>query len=160
MTAVSAFSLAARLQERGKIAALPELGDPQRHRADARLPDPLPIAVALIDAAGRALAVAGASELFHLQLHHAAGDEGDHLSEEIGVGALLNELLEGDPVDGHGIRLSVGSCWQTEPTLSRTMTAPTWGPGLWTARAIGGSIRPHYRRPTPPPGTPICPMAI
>ena len=36
--------------------------------------------------------------------------------EEIGVGALLIEVLEGDPVDGHGIRLSVGSHWQTEPT--------------------------------------------
>jgi hypothetical protein len=76
----------------------------------------LSTAVALIDAGGRTLAVAGAGQTFHLQFHHAAGDEGDHLPEEIGVGALLNQLLEGDPVDGHGIRLSVGSRWQTEPT--------------------------------------------
>jgi hypothetical protein len=40
----------------------------------------------------RALAVGGAGEAFHLQLHHAAGDEGNHLPEEIGVGALLNQL--------------------------------------------------------------------
>jgi hypothetical protein len=60
--------------------------------------------------------MAGAGEAFHLQLHHAAGDEGNHLPEEIGIRALLNQLFEDDPVYGHGIRLSVGSRWQTEPT--------------------------------------------
>jgi hypothetical protein len=52
-----------------------------------------------------------------------AKDERDFLREQIDrkdktIDALieLNQLLEGDPVDGHGIRLSVGSRWRTEPT--------------------------------------------
>ena len=49
---------AARLQEGREVAALPELGDLQRHRAGACLPGPLAIAVAMVDARGRALAVA------------------------------------------------------------------------------------------------------
>ena len=37
-----------------------------------------------------------AREAVDLHLHHAAGDEGDHLPEEIGVGALLNELFQSE----------------------------------------------------------------
>jgi len=100
----------------GKNEPDPELRDAQLDGPGAGLPVAIAVAVALVDARGRALAVAGAGQPFHLQFHHAGSDEGDHLPEEVGVGALLNQLFEGDPVDGHGIRRSVGSRWQTEPT--------------------------------------------
>ena len=93
---------ASRLQERGEIAAFPELRDLQLDRADARLPGPLAIAIAMIGTRGRALAVRRPGQALHLHVHHAVGDVGHHLPEEIVVRTLLNEGLQGHSVDRHG----------------------------------------------------------
>ena len=100
----------ARLQESRKVAALAQSRDGEVNSADARLPGPLAVAVAMVDTRGRALAVPGASEALDLHVHHAVGDVGHHLPEEIVMPkacfqhdrALLNEGLQGHPVDRHG----------------------------------------------------------
>ena len=125
---------APRLQEGWKVRALPELRDGELDRPGARLPGALAIAVALIDALRRAFAMGGADEAFDVHVHHAVGEEGDHLPEEIGVRALFNELFQDDPVDGHGIRLSVCPSSAPRTNLSRPMTASSRGPG-----AVDGS---------------------
>jgi hypothetical protein len=91
-----------RLQEGREVAALPEPGDLQIDRASARLPAALTIAVAMGDACRRPLAMRGSGQALHLQGHHAVGHIAHHLPEEIVVGALLNERLQGHSVDRHG----------------------------------------------------------
>src|SRR3970282_267625 len=80
-----------------------------RDRPRPRLPRPLAIAVAMVRPLGGPLAMSSASEALDLEIHHAVDDKRHHLPEEIGVGALLNQVSQEHSVDGHGIRLSVGS---------------------------------------------------
>src|SRR5438045_9571757 len=79
------------------------------------------IAVALVRSLRRPLAVSRAREAFDLDVHHARGDEGQHLPEEILIGALLKRLLHCHSVDGHGIRFLSVRVWEPEPTASRPM---------------------------------------
>jgi hypothetical protein len=69
-----------RLQETRKVAALPELGNAQLDRPGARLPDPIAVAIALHLPSRGALAIAGAGQALHLELHQALGGETDHLA--------------------------------------------------------------------------------
>ena len=71
----------ARLQEAREVAALPELGDAQLDRAGARLPHPVAVAVALRQPLRRALAIAGAGQALHLELHQPLGGKADHLAQ-------------------------------------------------------------------------------
>jgi hypothetical protein len=121
-----------RLQETRKVAALPELGNAQLDRPGAGLPAAgsqgrppevaperraIAIAVALRQPARRTLAIAGAGQALHLELHQALGGKADHLTQEIGVGALLQELAQGDAVIGHrGGPRSVVAGQQPNPT--------------------------------------------
>jgi hypothetical protein len=109
------------LQEAWKVAALPELGDAQLDRPGAGLPDPVAIAVALCQPVRRALAVRRAGQALHLERHQALGSKADHLAQEIGVGALLQQLAKGDPVVGHrgGLRSGVAARNPTLPELPR-----------------------------------------
>lgn len=82
--------------------------------------------------------MAGTREALDVEIHHAVDDERHHLPEEIGVGALLNEVFQSHPVDGHGIRvLSVRVC-KPEQTVSRLMTDLQ---GLWTTGTRSGCPR-------------------
>jgi hypothetical protein len=55
--------------------------------------------------------VPSSGQALHLELHQALGGKADHLAQEIGVAALLNELTKGDPVVGHrgGLRSGVAA---------------------------------------------------
>ena len=62
-------------------------------------------------------AIAGAGQGLHLEFHQPLGGKADHLAQEIGVAALLNELAKRDPVVGHrGGLLAVVAGQQTNPT--------------------------------------------
>ena len=63
-------------QEAGEIGALPELRDLQFDRPGPGLPDPIAVAVAVVDALRRALAMAGAGQA--LDLHRALSGKADH----------------------------------------------------------------------------------
>src|SRR5512138_2463998 len=95
--------------------------------------------------------------VLHLQVHHAVGDVGHHLPEEIVVGALLNERLQGHSVDRHGSLSWLRQVSQPEPTSIRTMTASppaplwtTWGKGFKGRRSPAGLRPPSAQRPTLP----------
>ena len=60
---------APRLQEHREVAAPAQLWDTQLDRPGAGLPDPLPVAVAVIDAVRAALAVRGTRQTFDFELH-------------------------------------------------------------------------------------------
>jgi hypothetical protein len=115
MTAVSAFS---RFQEAGKIRALAQLRDAQLNGAGPGLPIPLAIAVALGQALGALLAIAGPGQATHLQLHQALGRKADHLAQEIGIGALLQESPQVHHLVGHLWSLVQVGC--RNPTLPGT----------------------------------------
>jgi len=109
---------APRLQEGREVGALAQLGDAQIDGAGPRLPGPLAVAVALGQPLVTAFAVAGTGQRLDLQLHQALGGKADHLAQEVGVGALPNQLLKSDPVLGHRVtpsRLMVVK----QPQLSR-----------------------------------------
>ena len=104
------------LQEAREVAPLPQLRDPQRYRAGARLPAALAVAVAMGDPLRRTLAMGGAGQPFHLQLHQTLGREADHLAQQIGVGALLQRPAQGHHVIGHrGSSSGSGSRCTTQP---------------------------------------------
>jgi hypothetical protein len=144
----------ARLQEAWEVAALPELGDAQLDRPGARLPNAIAVAVALRQPLRRALAIAGAGQALYLEFHQAFGGEADHLAQEIGVGALLQQLAKGDAVVGHrrGLRSAVAG---RNPTLPEI---PRWPPAVdsWPAyaRCVAVAAAGHLpTAPTPPTGT-------
>ena len=122
----------ARLQEAREVAALPELGDAQLHRPGAGLPDPVAIAVALRQPVRRPLAIVGAGQALHLELHQALGGKADHLAQEIGVGALLQSsrraMLSSVIVVVSGLGLLVA----TQPYRRSRDGHPLWIAGLPT----------------------------
>jgi hypothetical protein len=91
----------AGLQKAREVGAAPELRNPQLDSAGSGLPVALAVAVALVHPLGAAFAMGGAAQAIALQLHQALGGEADHLAEEGGVRALLQELPKGNPVVGH-----------------------------------------------------------
>jgi len=95
------LSQATRLQESREIAAFPQLGDAQLHRAGAGLPQPVAVTVAMGNPLRTALAMGGAGQPLDLQLHQALGGEADHLAQEIGVGALFQKGTKSHHLVGH-----------------------------------------------------------
>ena len=77
------------LQEAREVGTLPQLGDLQLDSPSPGLPDPVAVAVAMVYAIRRALAVAGADQALDFQFHQALGGEADHLAQQIGVGTLF-----------------------------------------------------------------------
>jgi hypothetical protein len=96
-----------RLQEGREIAALAQLRDAQLDRPGARLPDPIAIAVALVDPIQAALAVRRAGRALDVQLHQPLRGKSHHLAQQLGVRALLQKSSQGHHVLGH--RGSFGS---------------------------------------------------
>jgi len=92
-----ARQLSPRRQSSGKASgAKPRQPSIRAHFAPgsktrARLPRSVAVAVALVDPLAAAFAVGGAGEACYLQLHQPLGREADHVTQEIGVRALLQE---------------------------------------------------------------------
>jgi hypothetical protein len=134
----------ARLQETREVAALPELGDVQLDRPGAGLPDPVAIAVALRQPVRRALAIAGAGQTLHLELHQPLGGKADHLAQQISVGTLLQKLAKGDAVVGHRGDLRSGLLVATRPYRRSRGDRPLWIAGLPTPDPWGSLRQATY----------------
>ena len=148
------------LQEAGEVAPFPQLRDFQLDRAGAGLPDPVPVAVAVVDPLRRALAVSRAGQPLHLERHQPLGRKADHLAKQIGVGTLLQKPPQGHHVIGHrGSSSGSGSLQAPNPKPE-----PRWPP-LWISsppppdsrrslrRAAYPQLPEAARTPTPRPGT-------
>ena len=81
----------ARLEKAREVAALAQLGNAKLHRAGARLPVAVAVAVALSKAIGRTFARRRAGAAFDVQLHQALGGKADHLAQKIGVRGLFQK---------------------------------------------------------------------
>jgi len=68
-----------------KVAALAQLGDVQFDIAGAGLPKAITVAVAAVCPVWAFDIEAGAARAFDVELHHALGNEQDHLPEQISV---------------------------------------------------------------------------
>src|SRR5690606_14331855 len=92
---------AARIQEAREVAAGAKLWNAQLNGARPCLPVPVAIAVALGQSEAILLAIARASLRADLQRHQLLGSEADHLPEQIGISALLNERAQVHHIFGH-----------------------------------------------------------
>jgi hypothetical protein len=81
----------ARLQETGEIAACAKLGNAQLDGTRPCLPISVAIAVTLGQSEAILLAIARAGLRADLQRHQLLGSKADHLAQQIGISALLNE---------------------------------------------------------------------
>jgi len=92
---------AARLQERGKVAALPQLRDGKLDPACPGVPGALSVAVSMVHPLGASHAGRRAGQHVHLHRHQPLGRKGQHVAHEVGVGALFDQLDEGHSLVGH-----------------------------------------------------------
>ena len=112
----SLLGQAAGLQEGREVAAFPQLGNAQLHRAGTRLPQPIAIAIALGDPLRTALAMGGTGHAFDLKGHQALGGEANHLPQQIGVGTLFQKRAKAHHLVGHRWILS-SVAWFSDQTL-------------------------------------------
>jgi hypothetical protein len=112
-----------RLEERREVAAVTDPRDRQLDRADAGVPAPVAIAVAVGQPTLRvALALGRSGELGHLGLHHGLRQQPDTLPQEIGVTVgdrLAHRLERGHPVLGHCVFLRVVGSYSNDATMTR-----------------------------------------
>src|SRR5690606_9617094 len=100
------------------------LRDLQVDRASARVPEPLAIAIAAVQALRASLSISRCTQAFGIHLHHPLGDELDHLPQQVGIGALFGELSKCDIGFGGGHRVVLSELRCRNPTLPRlTMAA-------------------------------------
>ena len=107
---------APRFEKGRKITALAQLGDAQLNRAGAGLPDPIAVPIAVIDPVWAALAMRGAGPALDFQLHQALRGKTDHLAQQVGIRALLQQRAKAHHLIGHrwsSVRVKV---WQPNPT--------------------------------------------
>ena len=81
-----------RLEEAGKVAALADFRYAQRNRARAGIPLARTVSVAMGQAIGVAATVRGSGQGLDFQVHQPLRGEADHLTQEVGVGGLLQQL--------------------------------------------------------------------
>jgi hypothetical protein len=98
----------ARLKKRREVAALTDLGDLQLDLARPGIPPPAPIAVAMRGTVLGALAVLGADQLGHLDLHQLPRQPRHRLAQHIGV--LIDQHLPDDLLDRHPVRSGHRPC--------------------------------------------------
>jgi hypothetical protein len=89
----------ARLQEAGEVGALAQPGDRQLQLAHARVPPAGPVAVAVGEALGGALAELGADLRGDLGFHQLGGHPRRAVAQHVGV--LVNQQLVGELGGGH-----------------------------------------------------------
>jgi hypothetical protein len=136
---------AARLQERGKVGALPELRDAQLDGAGPRLPVAVAIAVALGRPQRVLLAIAGAGRGADLQIHQPLGGKADHLAQDIGVRVFSTSVcrfIMSSVIGGPSNQVGVSN-----PTLPKNIN---------DRRSLATALpreRLCHRRATPPGGT-------
>jgi len=80
---------------------LAQLGDLQVDVADAGLSQEVTVALATVYTVWAFDVEAGAAQAFDIELHHALGNELDHLLEQISVCPFLNQLSQCDSGLGH-----------------------------------------------------------
>jgi hypothetical protein len=112
-----------RLEKRWEIAAFTQLRDLQVDRTGARLPQPLSIAVATVQALRISLAVTCCAQVLGVHFHHALGDVLDHLLQQIGIRTLLGKLSKCDIGLGGGHRGVLSKVRCGNQTLSRLTVA-------------------------------------
>ena len=69
---------------------------------------PVPVAITLIEPVRRPCARRGAGPGLDLEFHEPLRGEADHLTQEVGVGGLLQQLLEVHGFIGHRWVLGLG----------------------------------------------------
>ena len=92
---------ASRFEEARKVAALAQLGDLQVDVAGTGLPQAVTVAIAAVCPVWAFDIEAGTAQAFDIELHHALGNELDHLLEQISVCPFLNQLGQCDSGLGH-----------------------------------------------------------
>ena len=102
------FGQAPRFQKHREVAALARLWDAQLDRPGAGLPDPVSVAIAVIDAVRAALAVRGTRQTFDFELHQALRGKTHHLAQQIGIRALLQQGAKAHHLVGHRAVLGLG----------------------------------------------------
>ena len=136
MTAVRAFSAVRRgSRKAGKHDPLRSLGmassiRPTRVSPRERRSRPLPVAVAVVDAVRAAHPGGSAGELVDLGRHQPLAGERQQLTDQIGIGALLDQLEQRHSLVGHR-RLRFGSRLAT-----RTSTEDRRWPPCATGRPL------------------------
>ncbi len=148
-----------RLEEAREVGAAPQLRDPQLDRTRPGLPIALAVAIALHQPIGAELAMGGAGDRAHLQLHQPLGRETDHLAQEGSVRRLLQQPAKGHRLVGHRGRLKVWGCWSQQPNPTRDHRGDRRGRrcGQGARRSLThSSVAPggyFPTAPTPHPGT-------
>jgi hypothetical protein len=113
---------AARFQKGREITALAQLRDAQLDGSGAGLPNPVAIAVAVIDAVRAALPMRGASQVLDFQLHQSLRGKTDHLAQQISVRALLQQGAKAHHLIGHRRVLGSREGLATKPYRRSAMT--------------------------------------
>ena len=90
-----------RLKEAGEVTALADFRDVQFNRARAGVPLARTVSVAMGQAIGAAAAVSGSGQGLDFQFHQSLRGEADHLTQEVGVGGLLQQLSQVHGGRGH-----------------------------------------------------------
>ena len=106
---------APRLEEGREVRALAQLGDGEVNPPSARVPGALAIAVAMIEPLGAARARRRARQGLDFQVHQARGRKGQHLTHEVGISTLLDQLDKRHSVVGHRRLLVQVQASQLEP---------------------------------------------
>jgi hypothetical protein len=133
-------------EEAWEVAALAQLGDAQLHGAGARLPKAIAVAVALDQSLGALLAVNGAGQLLHFQLHQPLGSEADHVAQQIGVGVFSTSvfrLIIASVIGGlpNQVEFANRPYRRTADDQPRSRPPAT---ALWGARVRAASLPPSY----------------
>ena len=143
----------ARLQKRRKVSrARPQPGDRQLQLAHARVPRPLPVAIAPRRAPlRRALAELGAHDRGDLGLHQLGHHQPHRLADHVGMLArhqLVDRLRSGHPPAlGHRVVLLRSDC-----SNSPTIRGPRWPVLSIRTRASAELLHHGYAAPSAPSG--------
>jgi hypothetical protein len=112
--------------------------DSDLDRLSARLPVPLPIAIALHEPLGRALAVGRAGSGANPKLRQPLACESDHVAQNIGFGGLLHEPTAENPSSQRSLGAWSSCDWSKTKDAPFRTSAPT-------VRGRAASPNPLYR---------------
>ena len=119
----------------------------QLDAARSGLPIAITVAVTVVDPVGAALAVRRAGQALDLQLHQALRGKSHHLTQQIGVGALLQQGAKAHHLVGHRWILGSVEHVPTKPYPRLTMTTAV---DKWPASARLMAVATADHLPTAP----------